>query len=259
MRALAVALVVMWVTGSLAGCTKRDDGDKPQPPPQPKTAALSRVNPVCAADVECDDDESFWVGPDQTTVHAVLKSAPDCPASLILRDKKTNKETNAATAPAGQVKNVALKVPASSILVCGCAGDGDAHCSCTITGADPPLPPNTVLGPVTPIAPGAPVTDPAKGTAVPPGTPLVLSCGKSFDLWSGPESYVTVAFQGSKDCRAKVTPERTGHATAGGEEITDRRPFARTFGPVTKLTASCEGKGAGQSCRFTVTETIALP
>jgi hypothetical protein len=192
-------------------------------------------------------------------VNVVLSGGINCPASLLFLDKKTGKESPSnVQAAAGKQNSTSVKVPAGQVLKCSCGEEeAQGNCSCTITGVAPPLPPNVTMGQAQAVTPPPPVQNPPTAPAM--GTPVTLSCGKQAPLWSGPASYVTVTFQGSAQCRAKVTPKREGSATAGGEEITDERPWSRTFGPVTSLDANCDGKDANGSCRFQVTETIELP
>lgn len=249
--AIAIALSV--------GCQDKKD-QAPVEQPKAQTAIVTRANPVCALGVECGLAGKLWTGPDNSKVHLTITGAADCPASVTLFDRQTQRDTQTVLrANAGQTATGTVTVPGASLLRCLCGGTpANPTCTCRITGVDPPLPPNVVLGPTNALAPGPPVTDPAADATFAVGTTLNLSCGKTLTLWSGPESYVTATFKGSQNCFAKLTPERAGHGAAGGEEITDDRPWARTFGPITKLTASCQGAGAGR-CQFAVTETIRLP
>jgi hypothetical protein len=252
----AVPLIVQVLF--LAGCcTPPDD------PPPPPAASVSRLPEIFSLAVQCGSTEKLWYGPANSTVSVVLVGTGSCIPSLSVVDRNTQ-----ATTPlgiqgvAGARTPVRVRIPGDKILAGSCQGQSETDtCTFIITAVDPPLPPGTVAGQPQAIAPGPPVQDPAPGTVPAPGVPVAISCGKQATLWAGPLSYVTVRFEGTpNNCFAKVIPERTGHATAGGEEITDQRPFSRTFGPVTSLKVDCFGGQAGPPfCRFTVSEVIHLP
>jgi hypothetical protein len=168
-----VFLLVLVAAGSLSGCQeKQDAGEKPKQ----KVAIVNRVNPVCSLDVLCGTGPYFWRGPDKSTVYATVSGAPNCPARLMFLDRATKQDTGVAVAAAaGQTVTATVNVPGTSLLRCACGPQGKQNCTCTITGVDPPLPPNVVMAPAAAVAPGAPIKDPAAGTVIPIGTPLVLS------------------------------------------------------------------------------------
>jgi hypothetical protein len=227
-------------------------------PSPPAVAKVSRLNPLYSLRVKCADFRYLWRGPANSTVHLDLLG-DQCAADLEFVDRGTQKRSATGnTAQPGATKTVALVVPDPMNLVLSCPGEGEGECACKITAVDPPLPANVTLGAPQAIPQQPGVKDPAAGVTPAVGTPVDLTCGHKCTLWSGPESYVTIVFKGATACNAKLLPARTGHGTAGGEEITDDKSYCRTYGPITSVTATCEGNGA-KSCEFQVVEVIELP
>jgi hypothetical protein len=231
-----------------------DDDEEQEQEQEPRSTVVTRVATVYDQSVRCGTGEKIWTGPDASVVHVAMVAGANCTASLRFVDKRTQQSADAGAPPAapGTTRSLTITVPDTQVLAFSCTGPAGAECSVTITAVDPPLPPNVTNGAAQVVQGGATVTNPT--TPPPIGTPVRVDCSQNAVLWEGPSSYVTVRFEGTAQCRARVATE----GDQLSEEITDDRPFCRTFGPVTKVTGYCDGAGNSQ-CEFQVTETIQLP
>ena len=270
-RFTLVILFFVIIASSSIPVTAQDEGP-PSGGTRGNVASVSKLSPVYELEQSCGKKFEFWSGTSESVVSYTLESDKLCKAVLTEQrlkntfnpshDPQIKSEKLISAAPLGQQVSGQVTVPEGSRLICASLGNS-GKCKCKITGIEPSsLPEDVVLGKAATLMSGTPIKDPVEGTPIPPGTRLVLSCGKkAYTLWSGKASYVTVLFNGHYDdiCPATVNSYHDDKFRSSAE--TGKSEFSHTFGPTTKLEVVCgrrESDLKGE-CDFRVTEIVTLP
>ena len=257
-RRQAIGLGTGALAGMVLGCAGGWRLKRAPRRPVPGVAKVRRLAELLTVRVPCDTYFHLWRGPQDAVVHVTLTGGEACAAVVALTPTGgyANPAPDVPDANPGQTVEVRLAVPQDHHLGVQCAGpSGQGDCVAVVTGVDPVLPQGVTMGTTEIVQPAGSVTDP--NTAPAPGTPVLVSCGKTSPLWEGPSSFVTVRVRGSANCRARIYPDGEDMASHTHDS---QDPAIVTFGPVVALTGRCRGnQGSTPACEFQVVEVIELP